>query len=379
MNKHTISICVASLGLMAGLAWGQDDNPKAMSGSFDKPLAPAAPHAAGMSEYTSIVTDGNDTYKLVIQDGKRTVTHNDEAVPDSRLRTRRGMLEVLDDDGKVACKFDLPARNSPGREHGRLMLAPRAMTPSMPAPPDAPEMVRDQPKVMLGIRMSQGNDGKLEVGQVIAGLAAEKAGVQEGDTLVSLDGKEIENLSSIRSILHDKQPGDKVDLVVRRDDKDVTLPITLQAYESHKLAMSEGMGNGFGGNWSGTTETATDWAADAQKAIEKAIAEIQNSKNTEKLRAEITESLEKAIEAIKSAKADGMSQLQQLGPALSRRFEGWQALQGSGGLPGGARSFVFTAPDDRADQMKSLEEKLDKLQERLDQLSDKLDKLGDKH
>ncbi|MFA6045723.1 MAG: PDZ domain-containing protein [Phycisphaerales bacterium] len=381
MSKHTVSICVASLGLLAGAAYGQGEAPKAMSGSFDKPLAAEA--GSGDVQYSATYTDDGDTYKLEIENGKRTVTHNGEDVPESKLRTRHGKLQVLDDDGKVACEFDLPARRAAaarGRDKGEMLL----FVPTVPVPPEAPaapEAVREQPKVMLGIRMNQGSDGSVEVVQAIPGLSAEKAGVERGDVLVSLDGKEIENLSSIRSILHEKQPGDTVDLVVHRDDKDVTLKLKLQAYESQKLSAGAPGDSGWGGGWSGNMTEEKDWAAEAQKAIESAITEIQKSKNTEKLREEITESLKQAIESIKSAKAEGMNQLQTLGPALAERFQGLQALKGQGNGPGGFRSFTFTAPqaDANADQMKALQDKLDKMQERLDQLNEKLDKLVEKH
>lgn len=383
MNRHTVSICVASLGLLAGLASGQGDAPRAMSGSFDQPLSAAA-EADGV-KYSSTFTDGGDTFRLEIDKGVRTVTHNGEKVPESKLRSRSGRLQVLGDDDKVLCEFDLPSRSgaSRNRDRNRIVIAPqpREPAPAAPQPPEVPEMVREQPRVMLGIRMNQDEEGRLEVTRVISGLAAEAAGVEEGDVLVTLDGKGIENLSSIRSILHEKQPGDAVDLVVHRDGKDVTLTLRLQAYEAQKLSgAAPAEDGGWGGSWNGNAEAGAKWAAEAQKSIEMAIAEIQKSKNTEKLRAEITRSLESAIEAIKSAKAEGMGELQSLGPAMVERFRGLQHLQGQSSGSGGPRSFVFSAPNDApADQMKALQDKLDKLQDRLDQLNEKIDKLVEKH
>lgn len=56
---------------------------------------------------------------------------------------------------------------------------------------------------------------------------AEKAGVKAGDVIVSLGGQEITSIDSLSSVLNNYNAGDKVDMVVSRENKQVTLSITL--------------------------------------------------------------------------------------------------------------------------------------------------------
>lgn len=392
-HSRTYVISAAVLSLACGLAFAQGDAPKGggaapkaresggggMMGSFDQPLGAAA---GGDTHYLSSYTDGDDTYELRIDGGERTVTHNGEAVPDSKIRTRRNKLQVLGDDGEVVCEFDLPGRNSGtrGRQWGgnggeMAPLPPRMQiwTPQIPQPPALASMA-EPPKVMLGLYMAPDDEGKVQVSKVIPGLAAEKAGVQEGDVLVSLDGKPIDDISSIRGILKDHKPGDAVDLVVHRDGKDTTLKVNLQAYEQHKLGMGSTEENSV---WQNLNQD--DWSVKAEDAIKKAIDQVRSSEELKNAREEITKSLQSALEAVKSAKQEGMSALQQLGPMLSQRMEGFRELPGAGG---GARSFIFSAPsatEGDADAMKALQDKLDALQQKLDQMNEKLDALAKKH
>ncbi|MBI1190228.1 MAG: PDZ domain-containing protein [Tepidisphaera sp.] len=389
MNIRTHVMSAAAVMLVCGMAFGQggaskdgSTAPKAaasggMSGSFSEPLGAGA---GGDTHYLSSYTDGDDTYELRIDNGERTVTHNGDAVPESKLRTRRNKLQVLGDDGQVVCEFDLPGRNSGtrGRQWGGVDVAPLAPRGQIwkPLTPQAPAMVpaAEPPKVMLGLYMSPDEDGKVEVSKVISGLAAEKAGVQEGDVLVSLDGKSIDDISSIRAILKDHKPGDSVDLVVHRDGKDTTLKVNLQAYEQQKLGMGSSDENEV---WQKLNQD--DWSAKATDAIAKAIDQVKRSEELKDAREEITKSLQSALEAVKSAKQEGMSAIQQIGPMLSQRMENLRELQGSGG---GGRSFIFSAPaapEMNADNMKALQDKLDALQQKLDRMNEKLDALAKKN
>lgn len=395
MNLRT-TYAAAMVVVACGLAAGQtadkaaqnDKAPQAMRGSFDRPLG-AQPEDGGAAgdanvHYMASYTDGDDTYQLTIDGGKRSVTHNGEEVEDSKVRTRRGKLQVLGDDGRVVCEFDLPGRNSGtrgqrwGGNGGFVPLTPRVAPaiPWTPRPPEVPLAMGEQPRVMLGVYMSSEEDGRVRVSKVIPGLAAEKAGVQEGDVLVSLDGHEIEDASSIRGILKDHKPGDAVDLVVRRDDKDTTLKVDLQAYEQHKLSEAAPGENNIE-VWTGQGEN--DWSAQAQKSIEKAIEALKASPELKDAREQVSAALQSALEAVKSAKEDGLGALQRMGPALTQRLEGLRELQELRGLGGNGRSFVFSAPaapEANSDELKAVQEKLDALQRKLDAMSEKLDKIS---
>lgn len=62
---------------------------------------------------------------------------------------------------------------------------------------------------------------------VSAGSPAEKAGLKGGDVLARFDGKEIRNVYDYTYALGDKEPGDRVPIVVKRDGAEITLDVVL--------------------------------------------------------------------------------------------------------------------------------------------------------
>jgi len=64
-----------------------------------------------------------------------------------------------------------------------------------------------------------------DVGQVQAGSAAEKGGIQVGDTIVKIDGSTIERFEDVQQIVR-LNPGEPMTITVRRDGKLVTLHVT---------------------------------------------------------------------------------------------------------------------------------------------------------
>lgn len=61
---------------------------------------------------------------------------------------------------------------------------------------------------------------------VTDGSGAEKAGINEGDVLVSLAGKEVKNMKDLDAIKKNYKAGDTVDAVVVREGKNVNLKLT---------------------------------------------------------------------------------------------------------------------------------------------------------
>ena len=80
----------------------------------------------------------------------------------------------------------------------------------------------------LGITPGDPADGGLEVARVTPGSAAEKAGLEPGDRLLSIDGQAIPDIQQLRRALGGKMKGDPVLLVVRRGKVEMSLRATLQ-------------------------------------------------------------------------------------------------------------------------------------------------------
>ncbi len=67
----------------------------------------------------------------------------------------------------------------------------------------------------------------VRVTSVVPGSPAEKAGVQAGDVLVSVDGKAIANLQGYSDVLRTLSPGQTVRAIVQRAGKELNLSVTL--------------------------------------------------------------------------------------------------------------------------------------------------------
>jgi putative serine protease PepD len=72
-----------------------------------------------------------------------------------------------------------------------------------------------------------GADSGAVVIDVTSGSAAGKAGLQEGDVIVELDGKKITSFEQVASTVRKHQPGDTIKVVVVRDGKQQSLDVTL--------------------------------------------------------------------------------------------------------------------------------------------------------
>jgi len=87
-------------------------------------------------------------------------------------------------------------------------------------------------KVRFGV-MPAYNEGADEIGvgitNVTDGSSAGEAGVLAGDRLIRWDGQKIEDIGAWMEMLAEHKPGDKIKIGVKRDGKEITLDVTLQA------------------------------------------------------------------------------------------------------------------------------------------------------
>ena len=80
------------------------------------------------------------------------------------------------------------------------------------------------------------------VNKITPGSSADKAGVQVGDVILSFGGNEIATSADLPPLVGSTKPGAKVDLVVNRDGKDLTLPVTVGELPAEK-AVQASLGN----------------------------------------------------------------------------------------------------------------------------------------
>ena len=77
---------------------------------------------------------------------------------------------------------------------------------------------KELPKVgMLGISILDGKDS-IYVNEFTSGSAAQAAGIEVGDHILALDDVKVANLTELKTMMFNKQPGDRVQVAVQRND-----------------------------------------------------------------------------------------------------------------------------------------------------------------
>jgi len=85
------------------------------------------------------------------------------------------------------------------------------------------EGVEEAVRTQLGIKADKG----AFVSEVTPGSGAEKAGIEDGDVIVAIDGDEIETSTEVANAVREHEPGDEVELRIERDGKERTIKATL--------------------------------------------------------------------------------------------------------------------------------------------------------
>jgi S1-C subfamily serine protease len=73
------------------------------------------------------------------------------------------------------------------------------------------------------------------ISEVNAGSGAEVAGLQSGDIIKRVDGLPIKNFTALTGYLSAKRPGDQVEIIFERDEKQLSTVVTLTKNETADL------------------------------------------------------------------------------------------------------------------------------------------------
>ncbi|MBZ0172342.1 MAG: PDZ domain-containing protein, partial [Phycisphaerales bacterium] len=77
-----------------------------------------------------------------------------------------------------------------------------------------------------------GREEGVAIARVFPGTSAADAGLQEGDRIVVWNGEKVAKIEDWMPMLASHEPGDVIDVIIIRDGKEMTLPMTLKARES---------------------------------------------------------------------------------------------------------------------------------------------------
>ncbi|MEO2090404.1 MAG: PDZ domain-containing protein, partial [Gemmataceae bacterium] len=120
-----------------------------------------------------------------------------------------------------------------------------SVTPKAVSKPFAASSGGTVQPIRLGISNSDVlKDGGVTVERVTRDGIAEKGGIKEKDVLLQLDATKVTADDSIENFLKDKKAGDVVTALVKRDDKEVKVKLTLTAPQG-----AGGGRSGFGAGW----------------------------------------------------------------------------------------------------------------------------------
>jgi putative serine protease PepD len=79
----------------------------------------------------------------------------------------------------------------------------------------------------LGIQVSDAANGGATVGTVVSSGPADKGGMQAGDVITKIDGKQITSADDLTAVINSYKPGDKITVSVTRNGSAKLLTITL--------------------------------------------------------------------------------------------------------------------------------------------------------
>ena len=115
---------------------------------------------------------------------------------------------------------------------GQLLLSPtkRRLTsgvitqPARKAPAKGYEVSysKEQPSSYLGVTFTEDSDKPI-LGSIATGSPADKVGFLEGDEILKVEDTEVDNISDLIKILSTHSAGEKIAIVVKRGDKELTL------------------------------------------------------------------------------------------------------------------------------------------------------------
>jgi hypothetical protein len=89
-------------------------------------------------------------------------------------------------------------------------------------------VVLNQQRPMVGLTLVAGQrEGQVTVERVVAGGPAEKAGVRVNDEVREVDGLKIRAVYQFQALVMKRQPGDRIELVLRRAGAESKVAVTL--------------------------------------------------------------------------------------------------------------------------------------------------------
>lgn len=97
-------------------------------------------------------------------------------------------------------------------------------------------------RAWLGVTLSDEGDG-VEIASVFDDSAAEKAGLKRGDVVVEIAGETVKDADDVIDAMREQEPGDEIQIKVRRDGQVVTKTATLGERKDDRVVIRRELGH----------------------------------------------------------------------------------------------------------------------------------------
>lgn len=165
-------------------------------------------------------------------------------------------------------------RGMPGVHMGRIAVPPVPPLPPMPefdfeVYPSRPRLgisadeLTPQLADYFGVKQGKG----ILVREVVAGSAADKAGLKAGDVIVRVDEQEVGDVQGLRRALRRQGEAKEVTLAIVRDRREQSVKVTLESEEPQRYGLRR-------------QATAEGWIDLDREALERAAAEAEAAART---------------------------------------------------------------------------------------------------
>jgi serine protease Do len=186
-----------------------------------------------------VVVGRTKAYGIVVAPGGLVLTKASQLGSMTRVRlhdrSQHDYELLAKDDGEDLALVRIPVELPPLELSTRALqpgaflfsASPRSSRPIAMGVLSVPERVGDR-RAWMGIRF--GNGGGIPIQEVLENTPAAQAGLEPGDRIVRIDGKEMRNRLDLLSLLMNKRDGEVIEVELLRDRKEQKLSLTLGAH-----------------------------------------------------------------------------------------------------------------------------------------------------
>jgi hypothetical protein len=257
--RSTLVVMVSAALVAAGCASGsrEDESVTARPGADAETAAPdaaaadapASPEAMATAERFPPPSRDGGTHRWELRafkDNHVEVWMDGERVADDRIRREAHRVAVLDAQGTVIERLDLPASWTPEhgaaagagqfrRVDGTVLVPPASMLGGRlePVPPATLAHLRAEHTAEDGSKCAS-------VARVIPGLPLDRAGLRSHDVVVAVNGSADASPDAIRAVVRAAKPGDAIRFTVVRAGRKFDASVTLAAWDPKHMVRVAG-------------------------------------------------------------------------------------------------------------------------------------------